>query len=203
MNDAPGRINPVEPSNALLLVLLEPPAQLEEEFNDWYDFEHFPQRIRVPGFVQGERWVAISGWPRYLARYRLNNRAVLDSAQYLAISGPNNSPWSQRVLPRTIGRQRLVLDISSQTLGSAQSSSLSVIAWALGRKQSCDDFIEQARVLLETLTGVLEVQWCKHEDLVICLIGFDYIINQQVIMPFSRIGDVGTSMMNIYLRYRR
>jgi hypothetical protein len=200
MNDAPKH---VEPSNALLLVLLEPPAQLEEEFNDWYDSEHFPQRMGVPGFVHGERWVATSGWPRYLARYQLSNRAVLDSVEYLAISGSNNSAWSKRILPRTIGRQRLVLDICSQTLSPAQPSSLSVITWTLERKQSRDDFIEQARALVETLAGVLEVQWCQHEDLVICLIGFDHIINQQVIIPFSRIGEVGTSMMNIYLRYRR
>lgn len=203
MHGAPGRTNPLEPSNTLSLVLLEPPAHLEEEFNDWYDFEHFPQRMAVPGFVQGERWVAICGWPRYLARYQLSNRAVLDSAQYLAISGANNSPWSKRILPRTVGRQRLVLDICSQTLSPTYSSSLGVITWRLGKKQSCNDFVEQARALVETLTGVREVQWCQHENLVTCLIGFDYIINQQIIMPLSRIREVGTSMMNIYLRYRR
>jgi len=28
-----------------------------DEFNDWYDTEHVPERERVPGFMRIERWV--------------------------------------------------------------------------------------------------------------------------------------------------
>src|ERR1700721_748706 len=31
------------------------PAQ-EDEFNDWYDTEHVPERMRVPGFLNPQRW---------------------------------------------------------------------------------------------------------------------------------------------------
>jgi hypothetical protein len=34
----------------LLLVMMEPPACLEEEFNDWYDTEHLPQRRSLTWF---------------------------------------------------------------------------------------------------------------------------------------------------------
>ena len=56
-------------SKGLLLVTMEPPASLEDEFNDWYDTEHFPQRRGLPGFESASRWVCIEGWPRWAALY--------------------------------------------------------------------------------------------------------------------------------------
>src|SRR5438128_6155940 len=29
----------------------------EDEFHDWYDLEHIPERLRIPGFLNGERWL--------------------------------------------------------------------------------------------------------------------------------------------------
>ena len=28
-----------------------------DEFNDWYDLEHIPERQRVPGFLSLQRWI--------------------------------------------------------------------------------------------------------------------------------------------------
>lgn len=92
----------------LLLVTMEPPASLEDEFNDWYDSEHFPQRRALPGVDSASRWVCVDGWPRYLALYDLASPTVLDSDAYRAVSGANATPWSKRVLPRTLGRTRVV-----------------------------------------------------------------------------------------------
>lgn len=94
----------------LLLVMMEPPAPLEEEFNDWYDSEHLPQRRSLPGFDNGSRWVCLSGWPRWLAIYDLSSTAALDTPEYAAVSGDKSTPWSKRVLPRTIGRRRIVAE---------------------------------------------------------------------------------------------
>jgi hypothetical protein len=95
-------------TEALLLVTMEPPASLEEEFNDWYDLEHFPQRCGLPGFVTGRRFVCLDGWPRWLALYDLTSTAVLETPDYLAVSGPRSTPWSRRILPRMLGRERIV-----------------------------------------------------------------------------------------------
>jgi len=92
--------------NGILLVTMEPPAVLEEEFNDWYDNEHIPERRSIEGFFNGLRMVCIKGWPRYLAIYDLSNLSVLDSPGYLEVSGDNFSPWSKRVLNRVRGQYR-------------------------------------------------------------------------------------------------
>ena len=65
----------------LLLTLTEPPPAMEEEFNAWYDEEHLPERLAIPGFRSARRWV--SG-RTYLATYELDSAAVLQSAAYLA-----------------------------------------------------------------------------------------------------------------------
>ena len=54
-----------------LLVTMQPPPAFEEEFNAWYDTEHLPERLAVPGFETALRFVCISGHPRYLAMYDL------------------------------------------------------------------------------------------------------------------------------------
>lgn len=89
-----------------LLVTMEPPATLEEEFNDWYDTEHLPERERIPGFESARRFVCVSGWPRYVAFYDLTEPGVLDQPPYRAISGSSFSPWSKRILTRVRGLYR-------------------------------------------------------------------------------------------------
>ena len=83
-----------------LLVTMQPPPAFEEEFNAWYDTEHLPERLAVPGFETALRFVCVSGHPRYLAMYDLARPQVLDSTEYLKVAFANSSPWTLRVLQR-------------------------------------------------------------------------------------------------------
>ena len=72
----------------------------EDEFNDWYDTEHIPERERVKGFVNCERWLGADDPMLSIATYDLESLAVLQSPRYRAIAGANLSPWSKRVTGR-------------------------------------------------------------------------------------------------------
>ncbi len=85
----------------ILLVIACPPADMEEEFNAWYDTEHLPERMAVPGFESGRRYVAASGARVYLAVYDLERPEVLDTPEYATVSGANFSPWTRRVTSRS------------------------------------------------------------------------------------------------------
>lgn len=85
---------------AALLVMMQAAPEFEEEFNAWYDTEHVPERLAVPGIRSAHRFVAETGWPRYLALYDLDDVAVLDTPEYRRVSGDRNSPWTRRVLSR-------------------------------------------------------------------------------------------------------
>src|SRR5262249_4916685 len=87
-------------NKGFLLVLMQPPPALEEEFNAWYDTEHIPERRAVPGFEPALGYVCIDGAPRYLAMYDLASPDVLDSPAYLKVAFDKASPWTRRVTSR-------------------------------------------------------------------------------------------------------
>ena len=72
----------------------------EDEFNDWYDTEHIPERQRVPGFLSCQRWIGAENAEHSVATYDLEGLAVLQGSAYRAIGGENLSPWSKRVTAR-------------------------------------------------------------------------------------------------------
>jgi hypothetical protein len=68
-----------------------------DEFHDWYDLEHIPERLRVPGFINAERWIGEENPNVAVATYDLDTLGVLRSPPYLAIGGTNSSVWTKRV----------------------------------------------------------------------------------------------------------
>lgn len=89
----------------LLLTMTEPPPPMEEEFNAWYDTEHLPERLAIPGFESARRWVdprAPAGSGKYLATYELEHPQVLETPEYLAHVGEHFTPWSKRCLSRCV-----------------------------------------------------------------------------------------------------
>lgn len=84
-----------------------------DEFHDWYDHEHLPERQRVPGFGACERWIGVEGPAIAVATYDLDTVEVLRSAPYKAIAYENLSPWSKRV---TAMCKRLLRFEGTQTL---------------------------------------------------------------------------------------
>ena len=69
----------------------------EDEFHDWYDTEHVPERQRVPGIMNATRWIGADNPTYAVATYDLESLSVLQSPAYLAVGGANGSPWTKRV----------------------------------------------------------------------------------------------------------
>jgi hypothetical protein len=88
-----------------------------DEFHDWYDTEHLPERQRVPGFLTCERWMGVDDRTVSVATYDLDDVAVLKGAAYRAIGGENLSPWSKRVTSRV---ERLMRFEGDQILPGAE-----------------------------------------------------------------------------------
>jgi hypothetical protein len=87
-------------SKGILIVTTNPPVDMEEEFNAWYDREHLPERLSVPGFERAQRYYLTHGERRYLALYDVSAFDVFESPAYLATSGDNNTPWTKRIISR-------------------------------------------------------------------------------------------------------
>jgi hypothetical protein len=87
-------------AKGILIAAMNIANAAEDEFHDWYDTEHLPERERVPGFLLCQRWIGTEDRKISIATYDLDNVGVLQSPGYLAIGGANLSPWSKRVTSR-------------------------------------------------------------------------------------------------------
>lgn len=93
-------------SRAMLIILAGVRPEHEAEFNLWYDREHLPDRVTVPGFITARRHEAAGDalWP-YLALYETTDISVFTSAEYKDRLA-NQSDWSRRILPVFVEPQR-------------------------------------------------------------------------------------------------
>ncbi len=69
----------------------------EADFEEWYQHEHFHERIAVPGFLLGRRYEVVSGSPRYFCFYLTQSPDVLKSAAYLERLD-NPTPLTRRIM---------------------------------------------------------------------------------------------------------
>lgn len=75
------------------------------EHDDWHTHEHLPERLAIPGFVRGTRWVALRGQPRYFVMYEVAELAVLTSQAYLErLNHP--SAWTSKMMLHYRGMTR-------------------------------------------------------------------------------------------------
>lgn len=84
-------------AKGILLVGFDYARAHADEFHDWYDLEHVPERQRVRGFGLCERWISVENPRQAIATYDLDSPDVLASEPYLAIAHENLSVWSKRV----------------------------------------------------------------------------------------------------------
>lgn len=85
----------------LLMVWADVPAAKEDEFNRWYNEEHLPERMAIPGFLSGARYEAVKGGPKHLAYYELESAAVLETPAYKKVQA-NPTEWTKRSGPGAI-----------------------------------------------------------------------------------------------------
>jgi hypothetical protein len=83
-------------AKGILIAAMDFSAAPDDEFHDWYDLEHIPERLRIPGFLNADRWIGIDNPKISVATYDLENVGVLHSPPYLAVGGANASPWTKR-----------------------------------------------------------------------------------------------------------
>src|SRR5690606_28219746 len=54
----------------------------DQDFIEWHVLEHIPERVGIPGFLRGRRYIAVDGYPRYFNFYETENPDVLTSSPY-------------------------------------------------------------------------------------------------------------------------
>jgi hypothetical protein len=115
----------------LLFSQMEPRPEDEADFHDWYETEHIPVRMALPGFSEAVRYEATEGEPRYLACYFLDDLAVLDTPAYRRLKS-DPSARTARLLGTVNGFTRYICtEISDTGSVDEQGGVLSVVAFSV------------------------------------------------------------------------
>lgn len=142
---------PLLGSAAMLLSFdIEPGAVAEHD--RWHTHEHLPERLSIPGFRRGTRWLAAGGGPRYMVLYEVENLATLSSPAYLARLN-NPSPWTTRMMPHYRGMTRGLCNVVG-SLGYGQGGAAALIRFTPDAARSA----ELARWLLDEALAPLPGQ---------------------------------------------
>src|SRR5215216_3228275 len=95
----------------LLAASMNPPSEDEDGFNAWYDEEHVPLRLAVPGFLSARRYkAATDDGPRYAALYDLQSLDVLETRAYQRLA-EGRSPRERDMLARIPMIDRRVMQL--------------------------------------------------------------------------------------------
>ena len=151
-------------NKGFLLVTMQTPPAFEEEFNAWYDTEHLPERLAVPGFETALRFVCLSGHPRYLAMYDLARPEVLDSPEYLQIAFENSSPWTSRVLQRVRVYRAAGRQIHPGTAITGTSSRVQLLRFRNRSASAADAIVAGMRSNFEGRAETVQVRVLAFED---------------------------------------
>jgi hypothetical protein len=98
--------------DAAMLLLFDIAADAITEHDDWHTHEHFPERLAIPGFLRGSRWIARNGTPRYFVMYEVRNLDTLASAPYLERLN-NPTPWTAKIMQRYVGMRRALCEVAA------------------------------------------------------------------------------------------
>lgn len=72
-------------------------AGAEADFVRWHIKEHIPERVGLPGFLRGRRYVALEGTPKFFNFYETDGVETLTSESYIArLNAP--TPWTRQVV---------------------------------------------------------------------------------------------------------
>jgi hypothetical protein len=92
------------------------------DFYEWHNREHMPERVGIPGFRRGRRYIALGGAPEFFTLYETDSPEVLAGADYLNRLN-NPTAWTRRATAafRNVGRSLCRVALS---LGTGQGGLL-------------------------------------------------------------------------------
>jgi hypothetical protein len=109
---------------AAVAIWCEVEPGIRGEFDDWHTHEHMPERLGIPGFLRGSRWVGDG----YFILYEVETPATLTSKPYLArLNDP--TPWSRKMMQQHLGMVRSLCAVRS-TFGAGFADAMLTIRFS-------------------------------------------------------------------------
>ena len=108
-------------------------AAAEADFVRWHIKEHIPERVGLPGFRRGQRYVAQEGAPKFFNFYETDNVETLTSESYIArLNAP--TPWTRQLVAQFRDTIRTVCRVVASS-GIGQGAWIEAVRIASGANE--------------------------------------------------------------------
>jgi len=87
----------------IYMVQTDIPDDIVDEYTQWYDVEHLPRLVTVPGILRARRYEAVNAQPRYLTAYDLSDVNAFESPAGLIA---RKTPWTERMRSKFMNARR-------------------------------------------------------------------------------------------------
>jgi len=139
--------------------------EARDDFYEWHNREHMPERVGIPGFRRGRRYVAARGGPEFFNLYEADSAETLAGQDYVArLNSP--TPWTARVVPSFRNVARSVCRVAF-TNGVGSGGTMLTLRFAVdpAQRESVVDTLRR-RVLpsLVYRKGVCGVHLCLADE---------------------------------------
>jgi hypothetical protein len=90
----------------ILAVSMSVPPAVEPDLAAYYEQEHYPMLLSVPGWRRARRFVLTAGTgPKYLSLHEIDSETAFDDPGYKAAI---STPWRNRIVGSALGREKRV-----------------------------------------------------------------------------------------------
>ena len=127
-----------------------------QQFYEWHDKEHMPERLSIPGFRRGRRFVKPGHSPEWLTMYEADDLSVVTSPEYLArLNAP--TPGTVNALRYFLNTSRAVCRVV-HSIGSSTGGHVLAMRFNVPGDRSdamCRYLCAEAFPRLIVLTGIV------------------------------------------------
>lgn len=105
----------------MYIVHTDIPDYIVDEYNEWYDKEHLPRCVGIPGVFRARRYTAIepsAGQPKYLTAYELSGSDVWESPAALQA---RKTPWTEKMRSLFTNTRRALYQLVAPTVTHEQA----------------------------------------------------------------------------------
>jgi len=138
--------------------------QAEEEFVAWHVREHIPERVGLPGFLRGRRYIAIDGSPKFFNFYETRCIEDLSSAAYLArLDDP--TPWTRAVVAQFTDTSRTLCHVKG-SVGRGDGAAIETVRMSssLPADRFARALMDRCASLVATVTGIVAAHLLKGDS---------------------------------------
>jgi len=129
-----------------------------DEFYAWHGREHMPERLGIPGFLRGRRYVALDGTPEYFNLYETVSRFTVTGAEYLArLNAP--TPWTVATVKHFRAVSRALCEVAA-SFGDGQGGLVATLRYDIAADRAAGHRQRMTQAALPALAYARGVAGC-------------------------------------------